>query len=86
MGDMASHGLRDQYRLEGASNYVIWKTKILVVLEECDLEAYVKSVVVVPANNDQKKKYKAEQGKAKRFILDGVRDHVVSYLQAKDTT
>ena len=83
---MASHGLRDQDRLEGASNYVIWKTRILVVLEEYDLEAYVKSVVVVPTENDQRKKYKVEQGKAKGLILDGVRDHVVSHLQGKDTT
>jgi len=82
LGEMASHGLRDQDRLEGASNYVIWKTKILVVLEEYDIEAYVKSVLAVPANNDQKK-YKAEQGKAKRCILDGVRDHVVHTCRAK---
>ena len=81
---MASHGLRDQDRLEGASNYVIWKTIILVVLEEYDLKAYVKNVVTVPADNDQRKKYKAEQRKAKRLILDGVRDHVVSHLQGKD--
>lgn len=86
MGEMASHGLRDQAKLERASNYVIWKTKILVVLKEFDLEACVKSVVAVPADNDQKKKHKAEQGKAKRFILDGVRDHVVTHLQGKDTT
>ena len=57
---MASHGLRDWDRLEGASNYVIWKTRILAVLEEYDLEAYIKSVMVVPAGNDQKKKYKVE--------------------------
>jgi len=56
------------------------KTRTVVILEECDLEACVKSVVVVPVDNDQKKKYKAKQGKAKRFILDGVRDHVVSHL------
>ena len=42
---MTSHGLRDQDRLDGASNNVIWKTRILVVLEEYDLEDYVKSVV-----------------------------------------
>ncbi len=48
MGELPSHGLRDDDRLEGASNYVIWKTKILVVLEEYDLEAYVKSTVVLP--------------------------------------
>jgi len=57
---MALHGLRDQDKLDGVSNYVIWKTKILVVLEEYYLEAYIKSVVVVPVDNDQKKKYKAE--------------------------
>ena len=83
---MASHWLKDQDRLEGASNYVIWKTRILAVLEVYDLEAYVKIVVVDLTDNDQRKKYKAEQGKAKRLILDGVRDHVVSHLQGKDTT
>jgi len=57
---MISHGLKDQDRLEGTSNYVIWMTKILAVLEEYDLEAHVKSVVAVPADNDQKKKYKVE--------------------------
>jgi len=70
--------------LEGVSNYVIWKTRILVVLEEYDLEAYVKSVVV--ADNDERKKYKAEQGKVKRLILDGVQYHVDSHLHDKDTT
>ena len=82
---MASHVLRDQDKLDAASNYVIWKTRILVVLQEYDLEEYVNSVVVVPAN-DQKNKYKAKQGKARRLIIDGVRDHVVSHLQGKDTT
>ena len=68
---MASHGLRDQDMLEGASNYVICKTKILVVLEERDLEAYVNDVVVFSIDNDQKKKYKVEQRKEKSLILDG---------------
>lgn len=86
MGEMASHGLKDQDRLDGALNYVIWRTIILTVLEEYDLEAYIKSVVFVPSDNDQKKKYRAEEGKAKRLILDDVRDHVVSHLQGKDTT
>ena len=49
---MPSYGLIDQDKLECASNYVIWKTRILAVLEEYDLKAYVKSVMVVPADND----------------------------------
>ena len=58
MGEMASHGLKDQDKLEGASNYVVWKTRILDVLEEYDLEVHVKSVVAVPTDNVQK--YKAK--------------------------
>ena len=53
-------------------------------MEEYDLGVYVNSVVVFLAHNDQKKKYNANQGKENRFILDGVRDHVVSHLQGKD--
>ena len=55
MGDMTFHGLRSQDRLEGPSNYAIWKTRILDVLEEYDLEAYVKSTMVFLADNDQRK-------------------------------
>lgn len=71
--------------MEGASNHVIWNTRSIAILEEYDLEAYVNSLVVVPTDNDQKKKYKAKQGKAKRLILNGVQDHVVAHLQGKDT-
>lgn len=63
VGEMVSHGLRDQDRLEGASNYVIWKTKILAMLEEYDLEAYIKSFVVVLAYNDKKKSTRPIRGR-----------------------
>ena len=33
----------------------------------------------------QTKKYKKEMEKAKRLILDGVRDHVVSHMGGEDT-
>jgi len=83
--ELASTRLRDQDQLDGASNYVIWKARISCLLDEHDLKTYVNSVVVVPADADPLKKYKAEMGKTKRIILDGVRDHVVSYIAGKDT-
>ena len=43
--EMASARLRDQDRLDGASNYVIWKARISCLLVEHDLKAYVNSVV-----------------------------------------
>eukprot|EP00253_Pinus_taeda_P002906 PITA_02906 len=85
---MASHGLRDQDRLDRASNYVIWKIRILVVLEEYDLEAYVKSVVVIPVNNDQKKKYKGkdttqEMWEALSSLYEGSSEQWKMYLEQK---
>lgn len=59
---MASHGLKDQDRLEGGSNYV---KVVPTVLEEYDLEAYVKSVAAILVDNNKRKKYKAKQGKEK---------------------
>ena len=83
---MASTRLRDQDRLDGASNYVIWKVKISYLLDEHDLKTYVNSVVVVLADADPLKKYKAEMAKTKRIILDGVRDQVVSHIADKDNS
>lgn len=82
---MASTGLRDQDRLDRASNYVIWKARISYLLDEHDLKTYIDSVVDVPVDVDPLKKYKKEMAKSKRLILDGVRDHVVSHIARKGT-
>ena len=62
---MTTSGLRDQDRLEGASNYVIWKARMSFLLDEHSLKTYVDSVVVEPADADPLKKYKAKMAKAK---------------------
>ena len=82
---MASSGLRDQDRLEGASNYVIWKARISFLLDEHDLKTFIDSVEVVPIDAYPLKAYKKDTTKAKRLILDGVRDHVVSHITGKGT-
>ena len=50
--EMATIGLRDQDRLEGASNYVIWKDRMSFLLDEHDLKAYIDNVVVVLEDPD----------------------------------
>jgi len=45
---MATTGLRNQDRLERASNYVIWKARMSFLLNEYGLKTYVENVVVVP--------------------------------------
>lgn len=43
-------------------------------------------MVAVPQDTDQLKEYRKEMEKAKRMILDGTQDHLVSHVASKDTT
>jgi len=81
--EMATSGLRDRDRLDGASNYVIWKANLSFFLDEHALKTYVDSVVAVLANPDPLKKYRSEMAKSKRMILDGVKDHVVCHVASR---
>jgi len=54
--------------------------------DEYDLKAYIDNVVEVPQDADQLKEYMKEMARAKRLILDGVWDHIVSHLANKGTS
>ena len=70
---MAASGMRDQDRLDGASNYVIWKARMSCLLDEHFLKVYVDNRVAKPVDPDPLKKYKGEMAKTKRMILDEVK-------------
>lgn len=72
--------------MEGASNYVIWKERISFLLDEHNIKTYVNNMVAIPENPDPLKKYKDKMAKAKRLILDGVRNHIVCYISRNDTS
>jgi len=82
---MAASGLRDQDRLDGASNYVIWKARMSCFLDEHFLKIYIDSVVAELMDPDLLKKYKGENAKTKRMILDGVKDHIVCHIVDRDS-
>ena len=82
---MTTTRLRDQDRLEGASNYVIWKARISFILDEHELKAFIDNVVAETIDENQLKAFKKNMAKAKRLILDGVKDHIVSHISDKGT-
>jgi hypothetical protein len=47
----SSISIRAKDRLEGATNFNVWKLHITNILEEHDLEQYVTRVVEEPTNN-----------------------------------
>ena len=68
------------------SNCVIWKAKILSVLDEYGLKDHAEQTLVVPIDTDPLKKYEENQAQTKRLIRDGVKAHVIPHVTGKNTT
>ena len=64
---MASHGLRDRDRLDGLSNFSVWKARILLVLEAYHLRDDAEHTLVTPTNADLLRKHKEAAGHVKRL-------------------
>ena len=56
------------------------------LLDEFGLKTYIDAVVVVPQDADHLKEYRKEMVQAKRLILDGDQDCIVSHISGKGTT
>jgi hypothetical protein len=84
---MDFNGLRLEYALEGSSNYIAWKDKMEAVLEYNCLKEFIDKDVPKPdvadaANLDA---WQKKVAKARRILLEEVRDHNVSSLHGKVT-
>jgi hypothetical protein len=74
--------MRVEDRLDGASNWSPWKTKITFALEDLELWDIVRVPVVVPPITAPMlvAEFRKRNNKAKRSICDEVRDHVIPHL------
>ena len=81
-------GLRVEDRLDGAANFSPWKARISLILEEDELWDIVHSTtispVVVPADAIDKAPFMKRDVKARRIILDAVKDHIIPHISTKD--
>jgi hypothetical protein len=78
--------LKIEDRLEGATNFRAWKARILLLLEENDLKEYVEMVVPSPNDPQELAAHKKKEVKAKRVLLDSVKDHLIPHISEKKTT
>ena len=83
---MASHGLHDQDRLDGLSNFSVWKARILIVLEAYNLRDHVEQILATSTDADLLWKHKEAAGHAKQLIMDRIKDHIVPHIAEKKTT
>ena len=77
--------LRYEDRLEGANNFRSWRTRLLLVLEENEIQDHVKMEILVPEGDDEKVLYRKNEGKAKRIIIDSVKDHLIPHISEQET-
>lgn len=76
--------MRAQDRLDGSSNFVVWKVCILFLLDAFELKEFAEQGVAAPSDLDKLRLFQRQMAKAKRMILDGLRD-VVPHVAGKNT-
>jgi hypothetical protein len=81
--EMATTGLRYEDQLEGASNFLPWKARIMFLLRENGLWSHANTAVTAPTDPAELAKHEAREAKAMWMILDSVRDHLVPHLSEK---
>ena len=81
---MAVNEIRDQDRLGEASNFVVWKARILFVLDRNRLKHFALNTIAIPVDPTENEKYQEAMARAKSIILDRVKDHVVPHIAEKE--
>ena len=72
-------------KLEGAENFRAWKYRVMLILEENDLEKLVKEEVAEPKGHEAKANFKKNMIRAKTIIVDSTKDHLIPYVSSLDT-
>ena len=64
-------------KLEGVENFQAWKYRVMLSLEENDLEGFIEEEIPEPKGDEAKEKHKKSIVKAKRIIVDSIKDHLI---------
>jgi hypothetical protein len=75
-----SISLRAEDRLEGASNFNVWKLRVMNILQEHDLDKYVTSVMEEPTSNAVREAFGKNQANAKQIIFDSVKENIMETM------
>ena len=72
-----SHHTKLDEKLDGADNFLAWKYKISLVLEENGLDSYISEEVPVPEGDEAKALHKKKLVMEKRIIANYIKDHLI---------
>jgi hypothetical protein len=80
-------GLRVEDKLDGAGNFGAWKERMILLLQESELwdvvENSTSNLVTIPTDATLLVAYTKKSIKAKRIILDAIKDHLILHVIGK---
>ena len=65
--------IRAKDRLDGSSNFNNWKSRVMEILEDNDIDHYMTNVMEEPSSNTRRTAFKKNQAKARRIIYHSMK-------------
>ena len=78
-------GMKVEDHLDEATNFIFWKSRVLI-LDENDLSKLVNEKFREAGADEDKSHWKKSYTRARRILVDSVRDHLVPQISRKKTT
>ena len=69
--------IRTEDKLDGSSKFNNWKARVIVILEENDIDHYVTIIVAEPTTSVGQTIFKRNQAKARRIIYYSMKEHIM---------
>jgi hypothetical protein len=80
---MYTLGLNEFHKLDGTSNFIPWKFMLQILLEEAKILEHVEKEIIAPTDLTQLASHVEKEAKAKRIIVDSVKDHSIPHTVDK---
>ena len=76
----SSISVQKEDRLEGSSNFTVWKMRVMNIIQEHDLVHFVTSELEEPTSKERRSVFYRNQARARRNIFDSVRDSIMTAM------
>ena len=71
---------RVEDRLEGATNFRAWNIKLLLILEENDLQDYINQAIPETIEDEEKVEHKKKEVMTGRILGDFIKGHMIPHI------
>ena len=72
-------------KIKVAENFRAWKYRIMLILQENDLDKFVKEEVKELEEKEANSKHKKDMIISKRIIDDSIKDNLISQVSSRET-